>query len=460
MKTWECGVCGKTFKQGQSHTCQETMPRTHEEEICPYLAEGRCVAGQELEKARQVIRELREVQKNERAAWGEETNALEKCEKDAVKADEEIARLDTELEAMKKRVPDEDACRAAREEAEKLRADVGGLQLELEAKRVVHEKDNEFLLGERNEAQERLQGDWDVWKMFIDDCAHLLGLPEMDGCSEYGGGAIRKAIEELTDKVDSAELTADGVVEGSAEWEDDCKTAQKEVQELRKILEVSQLCRTGLSETISCYAAALEKINELRNDIIARQSMGWPRHIYPLVAALDAAGFEGMEYDKAVEKFKATVKATREMAAGAWGQEATKDSVMDVHVAEEFAEILFTFLETLEFYALLGNWQGSKADAHESVCDRDLGSRARATLGRPDRDVPEIIETGPHMSETELALVENHIKEAETGCDTVMDGDCPLPADGRCLLDEVVERRAADDGSISGTGGGSSGDGS
>lgn len=38
---------------------------------------------------------------------------------------------------------------------------------------------------------------------------------------------------------------------------------------------------------------ALEKINAIRNDIISTQSISWSAHVYPLVAALDNAGFEG-----------------------------------------------------------------------------------------------------------------------------------------------------------------------
>jgi hypothetical protein len=37
---------------------------------------------------------------------------------------------------------------------------------------------------------------------------------------------------------------------------------------------------------------ALKAINELRSNIIATQSAGWSNTIYPLVAILNAAGFE------------------------------------------------------------------------------------------------------------------------------------------------------------------------
>lgn len=45
--------------------------------------------------------------------------------------------------------------------------------------------------------------------------------------------------------------------------------------------------------------AALLKINEIRNCIIGTQALNWSAHVYPLVAALDEAGIEGMGYDAA-----------------------------------------------------------------------------------------------------------------------------------------------------------------
>lgn len=44
---------------------------------------------------------------------------------------------------------------------------------------------------------------------------------------------------------------------------------------------------------------ALAKIDAIRNDIIGRQKMGWSKHIYPMVAALDEAGYPGVGYEEA-----------------------------------------------------------------------------------------------------------------------------------------------------------------
>lgn len=50
---------------------------------------------------------------------------------------------------------------------------------------------------------------------------------------------------------------------------------------------------------------ALTKIDAVRNDIIGRQRIGWSSHIYPLVAALDAAGYPGKSYEEAREELAA-----------------------------------------------------------------------------------------------------------------------------------------------------------
>ncbi len=47
---------------------------------------------------------------------------------------------------------------------------------------------------------------------------------------------------------------------------------------------------------------ALAKIDEIRNSIIGYQSVNWSAHIYPLVAALGKAGYEGLGYKEASAK--------------------------------------------------------------------------------------------------------------------------------------------------------------
>ena len=46
---------------------------------------------------------------------------------------------------------------------------------------------------------------------------------------------------------------------------------------------------------------ALLKVNEIRNSIVGMQGFNFSEHAYPLVAALDDAGVEGLGYPKAME---------------------------------------------------------------------------------------------------------------------------------------------------------------
>ncbi len=59
------------------------------------------------------------------------------------------------------------------------------------------------------------------------------------------------------------------------------------------------------------YRAALEKISAIRDSIIGFQNVGWSEHIYPLVAALHEAGFDGIGYDKARENVSTLLAMTK-----------------------------------------------------------------------------------------------------------------------------------------------------
>jgi hypothetical protein len=56
--------------------------------------------------------------------------------------------------------------------------------------------------------------------------------------------------------------------------------------------------------------SALTKINVIRNSIIGLQTINWSEHIYPLVAALEAAGLHGMGYDEARGMFGTMLERT------------------------------------------------------------------------------------------------------------------------------------------------------
>ncbi len=53
------------------------------------------------------------------------------------------------------------------------------------------------------------------------------------------------------------------------------------------------------SAEVEKYRKALDKINAIRNSIVGAQAVDWSEHIYPLVAALDEAGFKGQTYEEA-----------------------------------------------------------------------------------------------------------------------------------------------------------------
>jgi hypothetical protein len=76
----------------------------------------------------------------------------------------------------------------------------------------------------------------------------------------------------------------------------------------------SALTRTGGGDADK-YRAALEKIDALRNDIIGRQTIGWSAHVYPLVAILHEAGFEGLDYEKARERAMTHIDRIKELEA-------------------------------------------------------------------------------------------------------------------------------------------------
>ncbi|MBR8315039.1 Lar family restriction alleviation protein [Burkholderia dolosa] len=57
--------------------------------------------------------------------------------------------------------------------------------------------------------------------------------------------------------------------------------------------------RSEVTDELAILRNTLTSINGIRNSIIGLHTLNWSEHVYPLVAALDAAGFEGMEYPEA-----------------------------------------------------------------------------------------------------------------------------------------------------------------
>ena len=71
---------------------------------------------------------------------------------------------------------------------------------------------------------------------------------------------------------------------------------------------------------------ALDKINIIRNSIVGFQTINWSEHIYPLVAALNEAGFEGMPYPEAKEYFGTLMEQRNELAQAIAGHDCDPDS--------------------------------------------------------------------------------------------------------------------------------------
>lgn len=68
---------------------------------------------------------------------------------------------------------------------------------------------------------------------------------------------------------------------------------------LRTPEDIHGRCINCLSAQLKKSNLALALINDIRNGIVAAQTVGWSAHIYPLVAALNAAGFKGLDYEEA-----------------------------------------------------------------------------------------------------------------------------------------------------------------
>lgn len=73
-----------------------------------------------------------------------------------------------------------------------------------------------------------------------------------------------------------------------------------------------EFCPDADSERLK---SALTKINDIRNSIIGCQKVNWSEHVYPLVAALDAAGFEGASYEVARDQIGTLLERTNKAEA-------------------------------------------------------------------------------------------------------------------------------------------------
>lgn len=70
-----------------------------------------------------------------------------------------------------------------------------------------------------------------------------------------------------------------------------------------------------LAAEVERLKTALTKINGIRDSIIGCQKVNWSEHIYPLVAALEAAGFEGASYEVARNQIGTLMERTNKAEA-------------------------------------------------------------------------------------------------------------------------------------------------
>jgi hypothetical protein len=69
------------------------------------------------------------------------------------------------------------------------------------------------------------------------------------------------------------------------------------VDEANKRAETAETALAEARSEVERLRGALAKIDAIRNSIVGCQSVNWSEHIYPLVAALGEAGYEGEEYE-------------------------------------------------------------------------------------------------------------------------------------------------------------------
>lgn len=70
-----------------------------------------------------------------------------------------------------------------------------------------------------------------------------------------------------------------------------------------------------LEAEVERQRTALTKIDGIRNSIIGVQNINWSEHIYPLVAALEDAGINGLPYPEAKKNIGTLIDAVNRLEA-------------------------------------------------------------------------------------------------------------------------------------------------
>lgn len=103
--------------------------------------------------------------------------------------------------------------------------------------------------------------------------------------------------EALTIQRDEARTTAINLEKQRKALDRMCESVQAELAAAEVLLAATQTEREKAVEQATAYATALQKVSDIRDGIVGMQGFHWSEHAYPLVAVLDAAGFEGKGYE-------------------------------------------------------------------------------------------------------------------------------------------------------------------
>jgi len=139
----------------------------------------------------------------------------------------------------------------------------------------LNERDGQLMFRPRNAEQ------WAGVLHSIMEGQYTESMPPFPGETDSSGIAAKPATaEEIRIQEDANQLL------------EACKT-QIGIERARAEKAEKELERTDMA------LRALNKINGIRNSIIGSQRVNWSEHVYPLVAALNEAGFEGTDFSTA-----------------------------------------------------------------------------------------------------------------------------------------------------------------
>ena len=149
----------------------------------------------------------------------------------------------------------------------------------------------------RGAHQDELRGIYNAAEAII-TCSSSLDHPEDDGApADFDGRAvIQQALTALRtgcrgcgrQYVEQPNAICPEVVHWRA-WS----------EEQARLLAASHAAHITVRTDNEALRRGLQKIGEIRDSIIGLQKFNWSEHGYPLVAALDAAGFTGTTYENA-----------------------------------------------------------------------------------------------------------------------------------------------------------------